>query len=87
MKVVVTPRDDHPVEGHPGEHHDRGLPFTGHTVFVGSDGVLVDGDWVIKRDRRPKGDQLTGHHWLTHGIAMGWAVNWTGFTVEVQPND
>lgn len=88
MKVIVTPRDDHPVEGHPLDHHDHGEPFTGHSLSVGRDGVWVDAKQVLKRDRRAAHHRLAGHPWLTNGgIAIGWGINWTSFTVEVMPNE
>jgi hypothetical protein len=84
MKVIVTPVDIHPVEGHPLPHRDHGEPFTGRMVFCSREGVLLDGRWVIKRDRRRKSDQLPGHPWLTRG-PLGWGINWTSFSIGVEP--
>lgn len=81
MKVYVTPVDIHPVEGHPVPHYDRGEPFEGSHLVVTRDAVIVDGEVVIRRDRRAKVSRTPGHPWLTAGN-----VFWTGFSVEVEAN-
>ena len=73
VRVAVTPTCRHD-DG----WLDHGTPFEGRSLIVHSGGVLVDGKWVIRRDRRMKKNRTPGHNWLGGGTA------WTGFDVDVE---
>lgn len=75
MKVIVTPECNHD-----STWYDHGEPFVGRHVLVSSEGVCLDGVWVIRRDRRMKTNRMQGHPWLTDDEGP-----WTTFTVDVQP--
>lgn len=74
MRIEVTPECLHP-DG----FRDHGVPLVGQHVIVSSEGVCLDGEWVIKRDRRAKKNREPGHPWIAE-------VPWTGFSVRVEPN-
>lgn len=85
MKITVTPECRHEDSG----WTSVGSPFFGKKhVFVGTSGVRLDGEWVIKRDRRAISKRLPGHPWLTdngHPDPSYSKVGWTTFRVEVEP--
>jgi len=95
MKVSVTPVcthrasiDDKDQWSGPIEWTSQGEPFEGRSMTVTLDGVWVDGQQVIRRDRRSKKDRQPGHHWLTsngHADPNLRNIGWTGFRVEVEP--
>ncbi len=58
MKITVQGRC--PTEGVSGE------PITGRHVVVSADGVWLDGEPVIQRDRRIKKNRMPGHPWIEH---------------------
>jgi hypothetical protein len=84
MKVYVTAIDQHPVEGHPGDFRDSALVGVGQHVVVSSHGVIVDGVWVLRKDRRAKKNRQAGHPWLTE--VGGNYKHWTTFAVNVDPD-
>jgi hypothetical protein len=57
---------------------DHGQAFEGKYLVVSHNGVYVDDEWVVERDRRMKSNREPGHSWLAHGKA------WTGFRVTVE---
>jgi len=83
MKIIVTPECRHE-DG----WSDHGQPFTGQHVVVSLHGVCLDGEWVIRRDRRAIRNREPGHPWLTdngHFEPDPRNIGWTTFRVEVTP--
>lgn len=99
MKVTVTPLCDHrearrrdptyrPVDENERNHYGNGEPIVGRHLVVSRDGVWVDGQPVVLRDRRAKVNRTPGHPWVTsngHPDSRYSRIGWTGFSVEVEP--
>lgn len=85
MKITVTP-----VCRHPDGYIDHGPAITGRGVVINRDGVWLDGQAVIQRDRRAIKAREKGHPWLvteSHSSPGTRVLRgaWTGFRVEVEP--
>lgn len=59
MKITVTP-----VCTHPDGYSNSGATMRGRGIVVNRDGVWLDGQPAIARDRRPVKDREAGHPWL-----------------------
>ena len=81
MKIIVTPIDVHPTDGH--QDTFRGEPMTGSRVAINPDGVWLDGHPVIQRDRRMIKNRVAGHRWFTATLA--YHRYWTSFFIEIEP--
>lgn len=84
MKITVTPECRHE-DG----WTDHGEPFTGQHVVVSLDGVCLDGEWIIRRDKRAIRNREPGHPWFTtdynNSRTDDARTGWTTFRVEVIP--
>ncbi len=74
MKIIVTRRCQHP-DGY--TNHES---VEGSRAVIDADGVLLDGEWAIQRDRGGRRTREPGHPWVSYGN-----VAWTTFTVTVEP--
>jgi len=84
MKIMVTPMCRHEDSG----WTSKGAPFVGQHVVISHNGVWLDRELVIKRDRRAIKNREPGHPWLTSNGNPDPAysnVPWTTFSVEVEP--
>lgn len=85
MKITVTPECKHASVG-TGRYVSSGQPFVGRHVVISADGVSLDGDMVVKRERRPRSQREAGHLWTTdNGRPEYNLIPWTGFRVTVEP--
>lgn len=83
MMITVTPRCLHD-DG----WSSQGQPFVGRHVVVSKDHVTLDGEVVIRRDRRAKVNRQDGHPWITDALGRlrePILIGWTTFSVEVEP--
>ena len=74
MKVTVTP-----ICSHPDGYSNSGDRLVGQHAIISRDGVWLDGEKVVSRDRRAKVNREAGHPWIA-GV-----TTWTGFRVDVEP--
>jgi hypothetical protein len=74
MKITVTPICQH-LDG----FHDAGEPYVGQRAIITREGVWLDEEPVVVRDRRIKRNREPGHPWFADGAPR------TGFRVEVEP--
>ena len=85
MTIYVTPVCHHgPDDPDSPGFSGSGSPMVGKHVVVSADGVWLDGEQVIARDRRMKKARHHGHPWLTERYAL-FQQAWTGFRVQVEP--
>jgi hypothetical protein len=75
--VRVTPVCNHSHLGDPS-FTTSAEAYEGTHLVVNHQGVWVDGEWVIQRDRRMKSNRERGHDWLAEGAP------YTGFYVSVE---
>lgn len=83
MRVTVTP-----ICRHADGWTSQGLPFVGSHVIVSRNGVILDGEHVIRRDRRAIVNREKGHPWVSEGVHPDpryRTVVWTSFDIEVKP--
>jgi len=77
VKVYVRPVCDHSWIGD-NTFTNSGKAYEGTHLIVNHQGVWVDGQQVIYRDRRAKVNREKGHPWLAEGAP------YTGFLVSVE---
>lgn len=90
MKVSVTPHCNHrDVPGAPDPSYiGSGLTVTGQHAVISRNGVYIDGQPIILRDRRAKRNRSVGHPWVS---STGYpdkridGIGWTGFSISVEP--
>jgi hypothetical protein len=75
VKITVTP-----VCSHEDGYTDSGQPYKGQHAVISNEGVCLDGEWVIQRDRRMKKNREPGHPWI-----IGRTEPRTSFRVTVEP--
>jgi hypothetical protein len=66
-----------PMDSHPDGYHHSGEAYGTHLV-VNHQGVWVDGEHVIQRDRRAKVNRTPGHPWLAEDAP------YTGFYINCE---
>ena len=88
MRIIVTPIDVHPTDGHQDTFSDRGEPMTGSRVAINPDGVWLDGHHFIQRDLRMIKNRVAGHPWFTATLVPSprpYPQYWTSFSIEIEP--
>lgn len=73
IRVSVTP-----ICAHEDGFTDSGATVEGSSLVVNENGVWVDGDTVLIRDRRMIKNRTPGHPWMNVQLTQ----SWTGITVE-----
>ena len=76
MKIIVTMIG--PLPAVPSR------PFVGSHLIVSADGVWLDGDRLVERDRRMKVNRVPGHPWIMADRLND--VTWQSFRIEVDPD-
>lgn len=78
-RFTVTAECHHPVDGHPEKYDDWHELATGTSITANSDYVIVDGEIVLRRDRRMKKNRIPGHPWLDED-----GLYYTTFDIRVE---
>jgi hypothetical protein len=77
MKITVM------LVGPSGSRGPFATHFSGSHAVISTEGVCLDGTWVIRRDRRMKSNRIAGHPWMVEDRQV--LTGWANFRVEVDP--